>query len=170
MPTLRDDIDAGLSLLPEKMRDIRARVLLYATNRQENPNRSPRQIISKGGKLVPEGPAVGDYQFEKGGAVVDVLTRATSRTLAGQVLAARGVQPSTTAVFKALQTDPVLAAALARLNYYNDPHALPALGDEAGNWALYLRTWRPGAYARQPQELRAKWRGSYADAMKAYGY
>lgn len=170
MPTLRDDIDAGLSLLPEKMRDIRARVLLYATNRQENPNRSPRQIISKGGKLVAEGPAVGDYQFERGGAVVDVLTRATSRTLAGQVLAARGVEHSTTAVFKALQTDPVLAAALARLNYYNDPKALPDLGDEAGNWALYLRTWRPGAYARQPQELRAKWRGSYADAMKAYGY
>lgn len=167
---LVDDIDAGLSLLPEKMRDARARVLLFATNRQENPNRSPRQIISKDGKLVAEGPAVGDYQFEKGGAVVDVMTRATSRTLAGQVLALRGVQPSTTAVFKALQTDPVLAAALARLNYYNDPKALPDLGDESGNWALYLRTWRPGAYARQPQELRAKWRGSYADAMKAYGY
>lgn len=167
---LLDDIDAGLALLPSKMRSPAARVLLYATNRQENPNRSPRQIVKVDGKLQPIGPAAGDYQFEKGGGVKGVLTHPASAAHARQCCRARGYSPSLSEVFTAIQTDAVLAAALARLLYYTDPKALPTLGDEQGNWGLYLRTWRPGAYARQPDELRAKWSKSYADAMKANGY
>jgi len=46
---------------------------------------------------------------------------------------------------------------------------LPEVGVEEDSWALYLRTWRPGAYARgtsvQRAELRAKWRRNYALAV-----
>lgn len=157
---LQKDIEAGLGLLTTAMRSTAAEVLLYATSRQENPKRLPQQV---------GGPAVGDYQFEKGGGVKGVLTHKAVRTYAEACCSVRGVLHTQDAVYEALKTDPVLAAALARLLYYTDPKALPVVGDEAGAWALYLRTWRPGAYARQPEELRAKWKNSYADAMAAYG-
>lgn len=158
--SLKADIAAGIALLPPKMDSTAASVLLYATNRQENPKRLPKQV---------GGPAVGDYQFEKGGGVRGVMYHDSVRGTAGMVCSARGVLFDAEAIYQALKTDPVLAAALARLLYYTDPKALPDVGDEAGAWALYLRTWRPGAYARQPEELRAKWRKSYAEAMLAYG-
>lgn len=158
--SLKTDIESGLALLPVSMRTTAAKVLLYATSIQENPKRLPQQV---------GGPAVGDYQFEKGGGVKGVLTHKAVKALANSCCAARHVPATQDAVYEELKTDPVLAAALARLLYYTDPKALPAVGDEASAWQLYLRTWRPGAYARQPEELRAKWTRSYADAMKAYG-
>lgn len=177
MPLLQDDIEAGLKLCPPPLTSDAARVLLYATSREENPARSPRQIIKnpKTGELTPTGPAAGDYQFEQGGPVSKagvwgVLNHYKVGPWAAYACKARGVDPTPAAVFAAIQHDPVLAAALARLLYYSSPKALPKVGDEAGAWAIYLNTWRPGAYARQPEELRAKWRKSYADAMKAYGF
>lgn len=160
MNSLRQDIESGLALLPANMQTLAAKVLLYTTSRQENPKRLPQQV---------GGPAVGDYQFEKGGGVKGVLTHKAVRIYAEACCFVRGVLHTQDAVYEALKTDPVLASALARLLYYTDPKALPAVGDEAGTWALYLRTWRPGAYARQPEELRAKWKKNYADAMTAYG-
>jgi len=66
--------------------------------------------------------------------------------------------------------DDVLAAGLARLLLWSDPRRLPAVGDEEGSWALYLRTWRPGAYDRgtpsQRNALRAKWASNYGAAMR----
>lgn len=158
--TLKTDIQAGLALLPAKMISLSAMVLLYATSRQENPQRLPQQV---------GGPAVGDYQFEKGGGVKGVMVHDAVSSVSRSVCAARKVSFDASSITQALKTDAILAAALARLLYYTDPRALPTVGDEAGAWALYLRTWRPGAYARQPEELRAKWTKSYADAMKAYG-
>jgi len=161
MNSLQQDIEDGLALLPVTMRTAAAKVLLYATSRQENPKRLPQQV---------GGPAVGDYQFEKGGGVKGVLTHKAVRTYAEACCFVRGVLHTQDAVYEALKIDPILAAALARLLYYTDPKALPAVGYEAGAWALYLRTWRPGAYERQPEELRSKWKKNYADAMKAYGF
>ena len=160
MNSLQLDIESGLGLLPAAMRTAAAKVLLYATSRQENPKRLPQQV---------GGPAVGDYQFERGGGVKGVVEHRSVSELTRAVCRARKVQCDTGSIYEALKTDPVLAAALARLLYYTDPKALPAVGDEAGAWALYLGTRRPGAYARQPEELRAKWTKNYADAMKAYG-
>lgn len=172
MDQLRIDIEEGLSILPAGLRTDAARVLLYATSRQENPGRSPRQIVrnSKNGKFEPVGPAAGDYQMEKGGGIYGLLNfkSPTVQSLLAGVCKSRGVPQTADALFAGIQTDPILAAALARLLYYTDPKALPSVGDEAGTWALYLRVWRPGAYARQPEELRAKWKKSYAEAMKAY--
>jgi len=160
MDSLQLDIESGLGLLPAAMRTAAAKVLLYATNRQENPKRLPQQV---------GGPAVGDYQFEKGGGVKGVMTHHAVKDLTHAICNARKVSFDAGSIYQALKTDPILAAALARLLYYTDPKAMPDVGDEAGTWALYLRTWRPGAYARQPEELRAKWKKNYADAMKAYG-
>jgi len=158
--TLKLDIAAGLALLPAKMDSLAASILLYCTNLQENPKRLPQQV---------GGPAVGDYQFEKGGGVKGVMTHHAVADLTRSVCTQRQVAFVAGSVYEALKTDPILAAALARLLYYTDPKALPDVGDESETWALYLRTWRPGAYARQPEELRAKWKKNYALAMKAYG-
>lgn len=158
--TLKADIAAGLALLPAKMNSEDAAVLLYCTNLQENPKRLPQQV---------GGPAVGDYQFERGGGVKGVVEHPSVAEITRSVCRARKVQCDTGSIYQALKTDPILAAALARLLYYTDPKQLPYAGDELAAWQLYLRTWRPGAYARQPEELRAKWKKNYADAMKAYG-
>jgi len=160
MNQLQLDIEAGLALLPVTMRTAHAKVLLYATSRQENPKRLPKQV---------GGPAVGDYQFESGGGVKGVLEHPSTAALAASVCKARGIAASRLTVYEALQHDPVLAAAFARLLYYTDPGRMPAVGDEPGAWDVYLRTWRPGAFKRQPEELRAKWSKSYNDAMVAYG-
>lgn len=158
--SLKTDISAGLALLPAKMDSLDASILLYATSRQENPQRLAKQV---------GGPAVGDYQFEAGGGVKGVMTHASVCDITRSVCAQRKVAFDQSAIYQALKTDPILAAALARLLYYTDPKQMPYAGDELAHWQLYLRTWRPGAYARQPEELRAKWKKSYDDAMKAYG-
>ena len=156
--SIQDDINAGLSLLPMKMRSESARVILHAINLQENPRRLEQQI---------GGPARGDYQFESGGGVKGVLSHAASKDLAYSVCAARGVKADRLSVYEAIGHDPILAAALARLLLWTDPKPMPAVGDEPGAWSLYLRVWRPGAYERQPEELRAKFKKNYATAMAA---
>lgn len=159
---LRTDIAAGLALLPANMDGLPPSILLYCTCLQENPKRLPKQV---------GGPAVGDYQFERGGGIRGIMNPAFKTVFAAaqSACAQRDVEFTAAAIYEALKTDPVLAAALARLLYYTDPKPLPAVGDESGAWALYLRTWRPGAYARQPEELRAKWKKNYPLAMAAYG-
>jgi hypothetical protein len=158
--TLKADISAGLALLPAKMNSEDASVLLYATSRQENPQRLPQQV---------GGPAVGDYQFEKGGGVKGVMTHDAVKDFTRAVCTARKVSFDAGSITQALKTDAILAAALARLLYYTDPKQLPYAGDDLAAWQLYLRTWRPGAYARQPLELREKWKKNYKDAMAIYG-
>lgn len=155
---LDSDIREGLALLPPQMGTRPACVLLHAISLQENPLRLEQQV---------KGPARGDYQFEKGGGVVGVMTHPASRKLAADVCRARGVAFDAEAIYQAIGRDPVLAAALARLLIWTDPKPLPAATDEQGAWELYLRTWRPGAYARQPEELRSKFKRNHAAALKA---
>ncbi|MCE5979048.1 hypothetical protein [Pseudomonas sp. JR33AA] len=156
--SLDTDIREGLALLPPQMGTRPARVILHAINLQENPTRLEQQV---------KGPARGDYQFEKGGGVVGVMTHGAAKAKAQEVCRARGVAFNADSIYQAIGRDPVLAAALARLLLWTDPKPLPEAGDEQGAWALYLRVWRPGAYDRQPEELRAKFKRNYADAMKA---
>lgn len=155
---LESDIRQGLALLPPQMGIRPARVLMYAISLQENPKRYEQQV---------GGPARGDYQFEKGGGVKGVMTHPASKTLAQDVCRARGVAFDAEAIYQAIGRDPILAAALARLLIWTDQKPLPAATDEQGAWDLYLRTWRPGAYARQPDELRAKFKRNHAAALKA---
>lgn len=154
-------LNAAFELLPDRMRSAQAVVTMLAIQLQEAPNQEQRQV---------GGPAVGIWQFEEGGGIAGVLRHPSSRPYALSVCKALGIEPTKQAVYAALQSaDDVLDAAFARLLLWTDPKPLPALGDVAGAWELYLRTWRPGAHSRgsvkQREALRRKWSINYAKAM-----
>ncbi|MDN5940054.1 MAG: hypothetical protein L0H83_15520 [Salinisphaera sp.] len=131
-----------------------ARVMLYAIGMQESKF---RWRIQGGG-----GPAHGYWQFEPNG-VLGVLTHHAAALSAASVCVLRNVDCTVTAVYEALVRDDLLACAIARHLLWTDPNALPDLGDVAGAWDLYLRTWRPG----KPRER--DWKANYAQAMTAAG-
>lgn len=144
-----------------RMRSAQATVLLLTVQLQEAPNQEQKQI---------GGPAVGTYQFERGGGIAGVLRHDASRRLAVAVCQALGVPPTVDGVATALQnTNDTLDAALARLLLWTDRPALPALGDVEGAFQAYLRVWRPGAYHRGTEavrlKLREKWSRNYAKAL-----
>lgn len=143
---------AALRLLPSSMTSPEAEAMLLAIGLQESLLIHRRQI---------GGPARGLLQFETGG-VRGVLTHQHSRSHALAVCSARGVEPTTAAVYAALEHDDVLAMAVGRLLLWTDPKPLPDVGKADEAWALYLRTWRPGAAKRDHDNLLRKWRGNYA--------
>lgn len=150
-------LTTALRLLPSRMTSPEAEAMLLAIGLQESLLIHRRQI---------GGPARGLLQFETGG-VRGVLEHQASRQPARAVCAARGVQPTTAAVYAALEHDDVLAMAIARLLLWTDPKPLPELGDADAAWALYLRTWRPGAAKRDHDNLQRKFHGNYAKACAA---
>lgn len=161
----RSIIEPALLLLPAKMESPQAVVMLLAIGLQESRFEYRRQMGN--------GPAKSFWQAEQSGGMVTGLLRyrvEDIRDLATGLCAVRGVAPAAPDVWNAIERDDILAAGLARLLLYTDPARLPALGDEVGAWELYLRTWRPGAYARgdaaQRAALRKKWAGNYAAALE----
>lgn len=148
----RSAIAPALALLPTKMSGPQAEVMLLAIGLQESRFQHRRQI---------GGPAVGFWQFEQGGGVRGVLTHPSSREHAAAICKTRGIPASASAVYSALATDDVLAAAFARLLLWTDPGALPAVGEMPAAWDLYLRTWRPG------KPHLGSWKGLYMQAMAA---
>lgn len=153
---VRGAITKALYMLPPPMTSPEARVMLYAIGLQESRFLHRRQIVN--GK--PTGPAKGFWQFERGGGCRGVVEHPASRYWMHRVCAAREVKFTAQGVWDAIQHDDVLAAAAARLLLFTDPKRLPALGDEKGAWALYMRVWRPGK--PHPQT----WPGLYAEAME----
>lgn len=152
-------VSKALYMLPPPMTSREARVMLFAIGLQESRFEHPRQLVKVGGELRPIGPAKGFWQFERGGGCRGVVEHPASRYWMYHVCQALGVQFTATAIWNAIETDPVLAAAAARLLLFTDPRRLPALGDEGGAWNLYIRTWRPG------KPHRATWPALYAEAM-----
>ncbi|WMD20918.1 hypothetical protein RAS12_00675 [Achromobacter seleniivolatilans] len=147
-------IDPALALLPAKMDSAAARVMLLAIGLQESRFVHRRQI---------GGPARGFWQFERGGGVRGVLTHAASRDQAKHICGMRRVDPIASAVYDALESDDVLAAAFARLLLWTDLARLPAVGDAQGGWNLYARTWRPG------KPHLHTWPALYAEAAASAG-
>ncbi len=147
----------ALALLPARMSGVRAEAMLLTIGLQESKLIDRRQI---------GGPARGLLQFETAG-VRGVLEHRASHGYALTVCAARGVQPTTAAVYAALERDDVLAMAFGRLLLWTDPAPLPELDAADAAWALYLRTWRPGAAQRDHDNLLRKWRGNHAKACAA---
>ncbi|MGV2895064.1 hypothetical protein ACNPPY_04675 [Achromobacter sp. AGC78] len=145
-------IAPALGLLPATRDTREARVMLLAIGLQESRFVHRRQI---------KGPAVGFWQFERGGGVRGVLAHASSWADARAVCAIRDVEPTSTGVYNSLAHDDILAAAFARLLLWTDPQRLPSLGDADGAWSLYLRTWRPGK--PHPET----WPALYAQAIAA---
>lgn len=151
---VKDVLHPALLLFQPTMNTPNAQTLLLAIGLQESRFLHRRQI---------GGPARGFWQFEQGGGVRGVLTHPASRDLARRLCAARKVEPTSTAVYAALETDDVLAAGFARLLLWTDPMRLPEPGDADGAWALYLRTWRPG----KPHPHT--WPALYASALRVSG-
>lgn len=150
-------VEPALALLPAAMDTPEARVQLLAMGLQESRFEHCRQIVN--GK--PIGPAKGYWQFERGGGCKGVVDHSASRYWMAQVCAARGVPFNATALWNALETDRVLAAAAARLLLFTDPRRLPAVDDTRGAWNCYLRTWRPG------KPHRHTWDALHAQAREA---
>lgn len=130
----------ALALLPELMDSPRARVQVIAVCLQESRLAHRWQVLNSGGK----GPARGLAQFERGGGCKGVVSHELSKPHMRKVCEARGIAFNATALWNAIETDDVAAAAAARLLLWTDPQRLPELGDDTGAYALYLRTWRPG--------------------------
>lgn len=154
---LADAIAPAMRMLPAQMDSAPARVMLLAIGLQESRLTARCQIVNGGGR----GPARGLWQFERGGGCAGIVRHSASRYWTAEACKARGVEFSAAGIWSALETDDILAAACARLLLFTDPKRLPAIGDEAGAWALYLRTWRPGK--PHPQT----WAGLYAQAVEA---
>ena len=152
-------VNEGLRLLPPAMDSKEARVMLYAIGLQESRFTHRAQVIDGGGK----GPARGYWQFERGGGVTGVLRHPASRFWANSVCNARNIPAQPLNVWLALETDDVLAAALARLLLFTDPARLPAVGEQSESWTYYLRNWRPG----KPHPRT--WPECYGAALKAVG-
>lgn len=158
----------ALQLLPANMDTPAARIMLLAIGLQESQFTERRQLVGRPPR--PVGPAKSFWQGEEGGGMVrGVRTHAATRGIAAQLYRVREVVPTDREIWYAIEHDDVLAAALARLLLWTDPLPLPKVGAEEDAWALYVRTWRPGAYARgtpaQRVELRAKWSRNYALAV-----
>ena len=152
-------VHEALRLLPPAMDSKEARVMLYAIGLQESRFTHRAQVIDGGGK----GPARGYWQFERGGGVTGVLRHPASRFWANSVCNARNVPAQPLNVWLKLETDDVLAAALARLLLFTDPARLPAVGEQADSWSYYMRNWRPG----KPHPRT--WPECYGAALKAVG-
>jgi hypothetical protein len=148
-----DAIRPALRLLPGPMTSREALVMMFAIGLQESRMVHRYQLVlGPGGKeqhnddgTVKKGAARGLFQFEQGGGVKGVMTHPSSKSHALTVLGALGHTDVTEhAVWQALETDDVLAAAFARLLLWTDSKPLPKTDNPWGAWDCYLRVWRPG--------------------------
>lgn len=133
-------VDTAMAMLPAAMDTRQARVLMLAIGLQESRFAHRWQVLDGGRK----GPARGYWQFEQGGGCKGVLQHAASRYWMRTACEARGVDPTPAALWRAIETDDVLAAVAARLLLFTDRFRLPAITDSAAAWQYYVRNWRPG--------------------------
>lgn len=148
-------LSEALGLLPARMDTPLARLQVLTTGLQESGLVERRQRGN--------GPARGLWQFERGGGVFGVLNHSASKGYAITLCDERRVPATLMEVWTALEHDDVLAAGFARLLYWTDPAAIPAVGREQDAWAMYLRTWRPG----KPHPER--WPDHYDNVRRALG-
>jgi len=162
-PGIRAAIDQAFGFLPQAMDTPKARVMVYAIGFQESEFEFRRQMGN--------GPAMGFWQFERGGGVVGVMTHSASKGFMHSICAERGVAFDKMAIWQAIQFDDMLAAVAARLLLYTDPRPLPseyasidpADPEASQSWQYYERNWRPG----KPHSK--KWPASMAKALREMG-
>lgn len=162
---LREFIEPAYKLLPSTLKTERATVASLTIGQQESKFKYPFQVLDLS-DLTRKGKARGYWQFELGsarsrGGVWGVFLHPASRDLLEQLCKARGALFAPTQIWRALETDHVLAAGVARLLLLTDPKPLPQLGDMDGLWTLYAeRTWKPG------KPHRETWDDYYRNALK----
>lgn len=140
---VQEAINPGLKLLPAQMDSDAARVMLLATGLQESRFKYRFQTVK--GQPYVKGPAKSYWQFEVGGAVKDVMQRATTRQHCIDLCAARAVAFDPRAIHSAMEEDDILAAAMARLLLWTDSKPLPNLdASHEDAWQCYVRNWHPG--------------------------
>ncbi|WP_337052502.1 hypothetical protein [Pseudoxanthomonas sp. USHLN014] len=161
----------ALSLLPARLTDARAIVLLLAIMLQESGLRYRWQVLDPRNP-GRKGPARGLAQFERGGGVKGVIEHPLTRAMAADLCRHRGVMFDAVSVWDALDDDDLLAAGFGRLLLFTDPAPLPPLSAAGPAWNYYRRNWRPGAYDRGDEETRnalvEKWRRNLALARAAW--
>jgi hypothetical protein len=118
--------------------------MLYAIGLQESRFTARRQLIERGGQLLPIGPAKGWWQFERGGGVAGVLNHRATKTLARNLCARLLVMETPEDVWRCIEGNDKLAAGFARLLLWSDPRPLPMVDDPDSGWRYYLDNWRPG--------------------------
>lgn len=104
----------------------------------------------------PTGPAVGMWQFERGGGVSGIFNHLSTRNTLRDWCVRLVVPFSISAIYEAIEFNDQLACVCARLLLYTDPFPLPV--DTTGAWEYYLRTWRPG----KPRQ--SEWQGNWLEA------
>lgn len=167
MSTLvREAIEYALTrILAPNMNTIRARVMMLTIQKQEDPEERRYQVVRRVAGTLPEnivgpktakGPARGLWQFEQGGGVRGVLRHEKTEGIANAICTHFNIHPSPTAVWSALEGSDVLAACFARLLLWTDRGNLPTHGEPEKAFELYLRVWRPGAYANGTDQDREK--------------
>lgn len=148
---LAEAIDPALALLPAAMSSLEAKVMLLAIMLQESGLRARQQ---------EGGPAKGIAQCERP-IMQLLLDNRASEVPVRNLCSARAVAPTASDMYWAVGTDDVFAAGIARLILWCDLEPLPALGDQDGAWACYLRVWGPG----KPRP--ADWPANYRAALSA---
>lgn len=165
-------VEPALAWLPPKMTSPEAIVMLLAIGLQESRFEHRYQVLNDPNT---KGPARSFWQAELGGGMVTgVMNHAASSAYARAAILEHGVEFKPRAVWLAIEYDDELAAILARLLLWTEPGMLPRVTAEADAWTLYLRAWRPGAYARgdgrQRAELRAKWGRNHRAVRTFFSY
>ena len=116
-----------------------------------------------------KGPAVGFWQFEKGGGIFGVISHSSTKLLAlllfdefhlgkASKLTKSQIMDKLYSAFQKEEYD-LLAACYARLLLWTHPKALPETKEEA--WDYYLAVWRPG------KPHRNRWDENWKKAKEA---
>ena len=163
--------------LPDRMDTPAARLMMLAIQKQEDPEERRYQVVKRTfdttienivGPKTAKGPARSLWQMEQGGGVKGVLHHPTTGRYLHDICQRFDVDPIPQACWLAIEDNDVLAACFARLLLWSDALKLPSINDAQGAFALYLRTWRPGAYTRgnsdQQDALRTKFLKNHAAA------
>lgn len=141
-------VTQGLKLLPLAMDSVLARGQMLKIGLQES-RLLHRDQLEKGGTNTVLGPALGLWQFERGGAVTGLMNHAATKAHLRSVCKQRNVTYSRDAIWKQLKVDDAFAAALARLNLYWHPDRIPGLLELDKSWDYYTFCWRPGRPHRE---------------------
>ncbi len=141
-----------LTHLTDVTSDDRARILVMTIAGQES---------DWAARVQHGGPAHSYWQFEEMGGVAELFAVTPLQLKA--VCGALDIPYDRSTVYQAMVYNDRLACCMARLLLWQDPPALPAVGDVEGAWRYYLRNWRPGA--PHPEG----WPGKYATAKATLG-
>lgn len=165
--------------LPSRMDTPAARLMMLAIQKHEDPEERRYQVVKRTdatkpdnivGQRTAKGPARSLWQMEQGGGVKGVLHHHSTSDYITDICLRMEITPVAITCWQAIEDNDVLAACFARLLLWSDPHKMPYVGDAAGAFDLYLRTWRPGAFTNgtdaQQAALEQKFLRNYAAARK----